>query len=77
MGLFTGLKLYFTGTGITSKSRANAGQCVSCGQCERHCPQKIKIARELKTVRKRLEPWYARLVVKIARFFMGVDKKEK
>lgn len=37
------------------KNRSNASLCVECGLCEQHCPQEIKIRKELKLVKKRLE----------------------
>lgn len=53
-GLFTGLKEYFMCT-VLRKNKSYASLCVECGACERKCPQHIKIRKELKGVRKRLE----------------------
>ena len=38
-----------------SKNKRNAGLCVECGKCERHCPQNIEIRKELKKVKRRFE----------------------
>lgn len=35
---------------LLSEKRGRAGDCVECGQCERHCPQHIKIMDKLKLV---------------------------
>ena len=45
---------YFMCTAMRKNSSA-ASNCVECGKCEKHCPQHIKIRRELKNARKQLE----------------------
>ena len=70
-GWFKGLKEYFMMTTLREK-RSNAGQCVQCGKCKRHCPQAIDIPRELAKVSRKLEgPIYriaAGVAKKIVRF---------
>ncbi len=34
------------------KKEANASNCIECGACEEHCPQKIKISEEMPKVRE-------------------------
>jgi predicted aldo/keto reductase-like oxidoreductase len=34
------------------KKSGNPAECVGCGNCEGHCPQKISIIEQLKTVAK-------------------------
>lgn len=49
------------------RESGSASKCVGCGKCEAHCPQKIEIRKELKTVAGVLEPFYyrpARAVIK-------------
>lgn len=70
-GFFTGLAEYFMCTGMRRDSSA-ASNCVSCGRCEKRCPQHIQIRRELKNVKKKLEnPLYkiARGIVKIFKIY--------
>ena len=37
------------------KTHTNAGNCIGCGKCERHCPQGIEIRKELQNVQRELE----------------------
>ncbi len=45
---------------IQDFSRRSPGNCVKCGQCEKHCPQHIKIMDELVNVKRTLEPFWLR-----------------
>lgn len=69
-GKLGGFKEYFMCTGLR-KDYTGAGNCVECGKCEQHCPQKIEIRKELKAAKKSLEgplykiarkvvPWFAK-----------------
>ncbi len=53
-GKFWGLVDYFMCTSLRKNSTA-ASNCIECGKCEKHCPQKIEIRSELKNARKELE----------------------
>lgn len=53
-GFYTGMKEYFMCTTLRGK-RSNAGLCVGCGQCEKHCPQHIRIRDQLKNVTRTME----------------------
>lgn len=62
---------YFMCTALRKNSSA-ASNCVECGKCEKHCPQHIKIRKELKNARKQLEnPVYkiGRKVVELLKLY--------
>ena len=46
------------------KNATSASNCIGCGKCELHCPQKIKIREELKQVKK-MENVLYKMFVKI------------
>jgi predicted aldo/keto reductase-like oxidoreductase len=71
MGWYIGVKQYVNGTAITSSKSSGPASCVSCGACEKHCPQKIPIMNNLVQVRKRMEPFFVRIILWAARGFMG------
>ena len=54
------------------KTHTNAGNCIGCGKCERHCPQGIEIRKELQNVQRELEDGKFRVykaVLKLFRIF--------
>ena len=71
MGYIEGLKQFVTSTGMTSETGCSPSLCTKCGKCEPLCPQKIPIIKELKNVRKKLEPWWVQLLGICARAFLG------
>lgn len=63
---------YMQTLGVVSKKPAFASLCTECGKCEKHCPQKIEIRKELKTVKKEMEGVFYKLAVNIARKFIKI-----
>lgn len=51
------------------KDMSLPGECVKCGKCESHCPQHIKIRKELEKAERALLPWYYKIGVKLVRLF--------
>ena len=51
------------------KTHTNAGECIGCGKCEKHCPQGIEIRKELENVRRELEDGKFRLYKKVLKLF--------
>ena len=52
-----------------------ASRCNKCGQCEKNCPQKIKIRTELQNTKKTFEKFYFKPVLFIAKRFMKINHK--
>jgi predicted aldo/keto reductase-like oxidoreductase len=71
LGFVQGMQQFITSTGFTSKRSSGPSLCVECGKCESHCPQHLPIIRDLKLVRKRMEPLWIRGVGLIARAYFG------
>ena len=65
---------YMRSLGGMAVKPSNASLCVACGKCEPHCPQKIAIIRELKTVTREMEGPLYRPLVWLARKVMRVKR---
>ncbi len=68
-GRFWSLVDYVICTALRKNSTA-ASNCVGCGKCEKHCPQKIEIQKELKNAKKVLETPTYRIVRKVTGWFV-------
>jgi predicted aldo/keto reductase-like oxidoreductase len=77
MGYIEGVKQYATSTGLMSVKSGSPGVCINCGKCEPKCPQGIKITEELKTVYKKMEPWFIKFIGACARAFLGKRRNKK
>jgi predicted aldo/keto reductase-like oxidoreductase len=71
MGRIAGWQQYMTSAVFTSAQSCGPANCVACGNCERHCPQKIPIIESLKTLRGRMEPLPFRIAIAGMRKFLG------
>jgi len=64
--------IYMRNLGAMSVKPSNASQCKQCGKCESHCPQKIAIRDQLKTVSHEMEGLFYKPLVAIARRVMKI-----
>ena len=76
MGYVDGMHHFITSTGFTSEKGGSPSLCIKCGRCEPLCPQNIPIMKELVKVRKRMEPWWIRILGVCARAFLGKKRKK-
>ena len=66
-GWFPAMWGYIQSTALTAKPK-NAGLCIGCGKCAKHCPQHIDIPTEMKNAAKALE----NPIFKLVKRFKGV-----
>lgn len=59
------------------RKSARASQCIDCGKCVKHCPQKIDIPTELKKVKRRFEGPAGSFINFMATRIMMVEREIK
>ena len=69
-------RLEYAQTTALQKQPTFATQCIKCGKCERHCPQKIKIRKKLVIADRELRPFYIKAGIAVARKYMLREKKK-
>jgi predicted aldo/keto reductase-like oxidoreductase len=75
-GFVAGMTQYVSGVhALSPKSSMRVSNCVKCGLCEEKCPQRIKIMSELGRVKKRMEPFWVNVILKIFSKAIGHGRK--
>jgi len=66
VGMYAGVQQYLTSTGVNDP-RINyaASKCQKCGECEKRCPQHIRIISSLEKVAGRMESYIVKFALKI------------
>ena len=64
-----GRKQFIQTVGLT-REPAFASQCIRCGKCEQHCPQRIPIREKLQEADRDLRPLPYKIAIQAARGFM-------
>ena len=67
IGYVAGMTQYATGTSVFTDKPVSVLHCTKCKKCEKACPQDIKIVERLTDVRKRMEPFWYRWIMAVAR----------
>ena len=72
MGFITGISQYITSTGANHPEKQYlASNCTECGTCGQKCPQHIAIPTALKQVKKRMEPFWFGILIKLLHIMQG------
>lgn len=71
---YQGIKRYVMNTGFLSVEQSYASKCKKCGKCEKHCPQGIRISKELGRVSRKMEIIGLRTVTAAARRILKIVK---
>jgi predicted aldo/keto reductase-like oxidoreductase len=74
MGWYVAAKAHVTSIGVTAVKTGSVWNCVKCGKCEGHCPQKLPIIKSLQAARRRLEPFWLHGIIGAFRFFLNKSR---
>ncbi|MCL2322538.1 MAG: 4Fe-4S dicluster domain-containing protein [Oscillospiraceae bacterium] len=71
-GYMIGWQHYMMQIGAITSKQNYASKCVQCRRCEKHCPQSIEISQRLKEVKRKLEPFWFKPGMSVARKVMRI-----
>ena len=62
--------------GLMGKTPSLAGQCVNCGVCKTHCPQRIDIPAQLLKVKKEFEGFLSKPILFLLNMMFSAGKRK-
>jgi predicted aldo/keto reductase-like oxidoreductase len=71
-GRFYGVTKYIQNIGFLTSEHNDASLCISCGVCEKKCPQEIPISKTLQKVERRMATWVVKPIISLAKKVMRV-----
>ena len=75
LGWLSGMKNYVRNGGLLTPKHTDAAECISCGACEKKCPQNIPISKELKKVNRRMAAFIIKPILSAAIKVVKIRKR--
>ena len=77
MGFVSGMHQYATSTALFTGRSGSPVNCTKCKACELKCPQRVPVIQSLTNVKRRMEPFWMNILVKIVGAFLKWKSKAR